>query len=94
MTPTKYLPRHRHQSKQRNSRRHVTTRRYSIDWKLVDSVFEAMHAQFDFTLEICVDDESLNSHGDLPHSSPSDSVLERVLSGERVFFNPPKELAE
>jgi hypothetical protein len=35
------------------------------------------------------DDEGLNSHGDLPLCSPSDSILERDLSGERVFINPP-----
>jgi hypothetical protein len=35
------------------------------------------------------DDEGLNSHGDLPHCSPSDSILERDLSRERVFINPP-----
>ena len=36
----------------------------------------------------------INSHGDLPHCSPSDSILERDLTGERVFINPPWELAE
>jgi hypothetical protein len=36
----------------------------------------------------------LNSHGDLPHCSPSDSILERDLSGEREFINPPWELVE
>jgi hypothetical protein len=45
-------------------------------------------------MEGCVDDEGLNSHGDLPHCSPSDSILERDLSGERVFINPPWELAK
>jgi hypothetical protein len=53
-----------------------------------------MHARFDFTLEGCVDVEGLNSHGDLPHYSPSDSILERDFSGERVFINPPWELAK
>jgi hypothetical protein len=42
-------------------------------------------------LEGCVDDEVLNSHGDLPHFSPSEWILERDLSGERVFINPPWE---
>jgi hypothetical protein len=41
-----------------------------------------------------VDDEGLNSHGDLPHYSPSDYVLERDISGEQLFFKPPYELAE
>jgi hypothetical protein len=77
----------RRQTKQRHSRKHVTIR--SIDWKLADSVFEPLHARFNFTLEGCADDEGLNSHGDLPHCSPSDSILERDLSGERVFSNPP-----
>jgi hypothetical protein len=45
-------------------------------------------------LEGCADDEGLNSHGDLPHYSPSDSILERDLSGERVFINQPWELVE
>jgi hypothetical protein len=53
-----------------------------------------MHARFDFTLEGCANDEVLDSHGDLPHCSPSDSVPERDQSGERVFFNPPWELAK
>jgi hypothetical protein len=37
----------------------------SIDWKLIDSIFEPLHARFDFTLEDCADDENLNSYGDL-----------------------------
>jgi hypothetical protein len=61
---------------------------------MVDSVFEPMHTQFDFTLEGCADDEGLNSHGDLPQCLSSDSILERDLSRERVFVNPPWELAE
>jgi hypothetical protein len=61
---------------------------------MVDSVFKPLHARFDFTLEGCADDEGLNSHGDLPHCSPSDSILEKDLSEERVFINPPKELGE
>jgi hypothetical protein len=65
-----------------------------IDWKLVDYVFEPPHARFDFTLEGCADDEGLNSHDDLPHCSPSDSIIERELHGERVLINPPWELAE
>jgi hypothetical protein len=81
---------HRRQNKQRHSRKLVTKR--SIDWKLVDYVFEPMHAHFD--LEGCADDEGLNSHGDLPHCSPSNSIPERDLSREPVFINPPWELAE
>jgi hypothetical protein len=45
----------------RESRKLVTKR--SIDWNLVDSIFEPLHARFDFTLEGCVDDEGLNSLG-------------------------------
>jgi hypothetical protein len=58
----------RRQNKQRHSRKHVTIR--SIDWKLVDSIFEPLHARFDFILEGCVNDEGLNLRGDLPHCSP------------------------
>jgi hypothetical protein len=76
---------------QRDSRKYVTKR--SIDWKLVDSVFEPLHARVDFTLEGCVYDEGLSSHGDLPQYSLSDSILERYLSREPVFINPPWELA-
>jgi hypothetical protein len=61
---------------------------------LFDSVFEPLHARFDFTLEGCDDDEGLNSHGELPHRSPSDSIMERDLLGKRVFMNPPWELDE
>jgi hypothetical protein len=53
-----------------------------------------MHARFDFNLEGYANDEGLDSHGDLPHCSPSDSIRERDLSGERVFINPPRELHE
>jgi hypothetical protein len=87
-TPTKQVDGRRRRNKQRNIHRPFTTRR-SIYWKLVDSVVDPMHAQFDFTLEGCPDDEGLSSHGDLRHRSPSDSVMARDLSGERVFFNPP-----
>jgi hypothetical protein len=80
----------RRQNKQGYSRKLVTGR--SIDyWKLVDYVFEHMHAPFDFPLEGCADDEGINSHGDLPQCSPSDSILERDLSRERVLINPPRE---
>jgi hypothetical protein len=37
----------------------------------------------------CADDEGLNSRGDLHQCSPSNSNMERHLSGERVFINPP-----
>jgi hypothetical protein len=91
-TPTTLVAGRRRQTKQRQSRKHVTRR--SVDWKLVDSVFEPLCARFDFTLEGCADDNGLNSHGDLPHCSPGDSILERDLPGERVFVNPTLELAE
>jgi hypothetical protein len=61
---------------------------------MVDFVFERLHGRFDFTLEGCVDDEGLNSHGDLSHCLPSDSIVERDLSRERMFINPPWEMAE
>jgi hypothetical protein len=86
-TPAKLLGGRRRQNKPREGRKPVTKR--SIDWKLVDSDFEPLHARFDFTLEGCADDEGLNSHGDLPLCTPSDPILERDLSGERVFINPP-----
>jgi hypothetical protein len=76
----------------RESRKLVTIR--SIDWKLVYYVFEPLHARFDFTLEGCDDSVGLSSHNDLPHCSPSDSIMERDLSGERVFINPLWELVE
>jgi hypothetical protein len=86
-TPATQVAGRRRQTKQRLSRKPVTRR--SIDWKLVDSVFDPVHARFNFTLEGCADDEGLNSHRDLAHCSPSDSILERDLTGERVFINPP-----
>jgi hypothetical protein len=72
-TPATLVAGLRRQTKHRQSRKHVTRR--SIDWKLVDSVFEPLHARFNFTMEGCANDEGLNSHGDLPHCSPSDSIL-------------------
>jgi hypothetical protein len=80
------------QNKHIESRKPLFTR--SIDWKLLYSVFEPLHARFDFTLEGYVDDADLNLHGDLSHCSPSDSIMEKNLTGERVFINPPWELAE
>jgi hypothetical protein len=79
--PAKSVDGRRRQSKQRDIRRPIKTIR-STDWKLVESIFEPLHARFNFTLEGCTDDEGLNSHNDLPHSSPSDSVLQRDLRGE------------
>jgi hypothetical protein len=90
-THAKLVACRRRQNKQRESRRNIT--KHSIDWKLVDSFFEPLHARLDFTLEGCADGEGLNSQTDLPHCSPSDYVLERDLSGERVFINPPWEMA-
>jgi hypothetical protein len=49
---------------------------------MVNSIFEPLHARFDFTLEGCADDEGLNSHGDLSHFLPSDSIHDRDLSRE------------
>jgi hypothetical protein len=92
VTLAKLVACRRRQNKQRESRKHVTGR--SIDWKLVDSIFELMHARFDFILEGCANDEGLNSHSDLPQCSPSDSIMAIDLFGERVFINPPWELAE
>jgi hypothetical protein len=91
-TPATLVASRRRQTKQRQSRKPVTRR--SIDWKLVGFVFYPLHARFNFTLEGCANDDGLNSHGELPHCSPSDSILGRDLSGERVFINPPEELAE
>jgi hypothetical protein len=81
------------QSKYSNSRRHVTIR-HSIDWKPLDFVFKPLHARFDSTLEGCADDDDPNSHGDLPHISPSDYVFKRHLSGERLSVNPTWELVD
>jgi hypothetical protein len=61
-TPATLVAGRRRQTKLRHSRKPVTRR--SIDWKLVDSVFDPLHARFNFTLEGCADDEGLNSHGD------------------------------
>jgi hypothetical protein len=91
-TPTKSDGR-RHHSEHRHNPRHVTSRR-SIDWKLGGSVFYPLYTRLDFILEGCAHDEGRNSHGDLPHCSPSDFILERDLSGERVFFSPLCKLAE
>jgi hypothetical protein len=82
----------RRRNKHSESCKHVARR--SIDWKLVEYVSKPQHARFDFTLEGCVDDEGMDSHNNLPHCSPSDSILERALSTKRVFINPPWQLAE
>ena len=67
---------------------------YSVDWRLVDRVFDPLHDKLDFTLEGCADDEGLDTHRELPFCSKSNSVLERNLSGERVYVNPPWDSAE
>jgi hypothetical protein len=88
-THAKLVARRRRQSKQRDRRRHVRIRR-SIDSTLIDFVFEPLHARFNYTLEGCSYNEGLNSHhGDLPHCSPSDYLMEGDLSAEQVFFHPP-----
>jgi hypothetical protein len=61
-------------------------RRRSIDWKPLDSVFEPRHARFAFPLEEYDSDKGLNSHGDLPHCSPSEYILEIDLL--RVELQP------
>ena len=77
-TLAKQVAGRRRQRKHIDTRRHVTTMR-STDWKMVYSIFGPLHAQFDFTLKGCADNEDLNSHGDLSRCSPSDYVLERDL---------------
>jgi hypothetical protein len=91
-TPATLVAGRLRQTKQRQSRKPVTGR--SIDWKLVYSVFDPLRARFNFTWEGCADDEGLNSLGDLPQCSPSDSILDRDLSGERVLINSPWGLAQ
>jgi hypothetical protein len=66
----------------------------SVDGKLIDLVFIPFHAQFPFTLEACGDNGGLNVHGDLPHCSPSDSILARDLLGGMGFINSLWELVE
>jgi hypothetical protein len=61
---------------------------------VVADLLQTLHARFHFIVEGCVDDEALNSHGGLPHCSPSDSILEMDLLGERVFISPPLELVD
>jgi hypothetical protein len=63
-------------------------------WIIVESVFDPLHARFNLTLEGCADDEGRNSYTDVPHFSPSDSILECGLIGDRVVLNPSWELAE
>jgi hypothetical protein len=60
-TRAKQVASRRHKSKHGHSRRHVTTKR-SIVGKMVDYVFDPLHARFDFTVEGCADDEGHNSH--------------------------------
>jgi hypothetical protein len=92
-TPARLVACRRRHSKHIDNRKLVTTI-CSVDLKLVDYILEPLHARFDFIMEGCADEEGLNSHGDLPQCSPSDSVMARNLSGERWFFNPTSELAK
>lgn len=66
----------------------------TVDWRLVDRVFDPLHDKLKFTLEACADDEGLDTHRELPFCSPSNSILNQDLSGERVYFNPPWDMAE
>jgi hypothetical protein len=61
-------------SKQWMSVKHVTIRR-SIGWKLVDSVCNLLHENFSFTLDGYSVKEAFIVHGNLPHRSPSDSII-------------------
>jgi hypothetical protein len=59
-----------------------------------DYFSEPLQARFYFTMEGCTNDEGITSHGDLPHFSLSDSILERDWNGVHVFFNPSLDLAQ
>jgi hypothetical protein len=74
-TPAKVIAERRRRSKHTHSCRSQTRR--SIDWKLVEYIFEPLHARFDFSLEGCAEDEGLNSHDDVPYCLSSDSIMER-----------------
>ena len=63
------------------------------DWRLIDSEFDALHSTFGFTLEACCDPKGLNGHANLPFCSEVDSFLDRNVTGQRIFLNPPWKYA-
>ena len=56
------------------------------DWRTPDRVFADLHAEFDFTVDACANDENaLLSR----YWTERDEPLLRSWDGERVFMNPP-----
>jgi len=67
----------------------TTTESRNKDWRLIDSEFDTLHNTFGFTLEACCDPKGLNGHANLPYCSELDSFLDRNVTGQRIFLNPP-----
>ena len=63
-------------------------------WRLIDSAFDELHSEFHFTLEACCDDDGLNRHHELAYCSSKDSFLDKNVTGQSVFINPPWKLAK
>ena len=73
--------------------RDTTAKSRDKDWRLIDSEFDKLHRNFGFTLEACCDSKGLNGHANLPYCSELDSFLDKDVTGQRIFLNPPWKLA-
>ena len=63
------------------------------NWQFDEEVFQRLNKQYGpFTVDACCDDEGRNrlvkGHG-TRFFSPSNSCLEQVVTGEKVWINPP-----
>lgn len=57
-----------------------------MDWRTPRGVFDALHAEFYFTVDGCSTDENALLER---HWTEADEPLLRSWAGERVFINPP-----
>ena len=63
-------------------------------WRLIDTEFDTLNAEFQFTVEACCDENGLNSHHNLPYCSSKNSFMDHDATGQSVFINPPWKLAK
>ena len=58
----------------------------TAEWSTPQSLFDALHTRFDFTLDVCATAQNAK----LPrYFSPVDDGLAQSWNGERCFCNPP-----
>ena len=58
-------------------------------WKLNDTKFDEINRTYSFTLEGCCYPLGFNYHRNLPLYSEQNSLLDRDVSGQSIYCNPP-----